>query len=180
MWWNKLDNSWCLFLDRDGVINERVMGGYITRIEDFYFTSGTPEALAYFAQRFKHIFVVTNQQGVSKNLMTERNLNDIHRYMVHEVEKVGGRITKCYAATELKGTPDGMRKPAPAMALLAQQEFPEVHFERSVMVGDTDSDIIFGKNLGMFTVRIKTEEPIGLEADLTVNSLTDLMNLWVK
>ena len=43
------------------------------------------------------------------------------------------------------------------------------------MIGDTDSDILFGKNVGMFTVRIKTEEPIGLEADLTVDSLNEFL-----
>ena len=41
------------------------------------------------------------------------------------------------------------------------------------MVGDTDSDILFGKNLGMKTVRVKTDETIGVEADLTVLSLLD-------
>ena len=41
------------------------------------------------------------------------------------------------------------------------------------MVGDTDSDILFGKNLGMKTVRIKTEEPINIEADITCLSLLE-------
>jgi histidinol phosphatase-like enzyme len=45
------------------------------------------------------------------------------------------------------------------------------------MVGDTDSDIMFGKNLGMKTVRIKTEEPIGVEADLTVLSLVEFSQI---
>lgn len=180
MWWQNVNTSWCLFLDRDGVINKRIMGGYITRPEDFYFTDGSLLAIAAFSEIFKHIFVVTNQQGVAKNLMSERNLNEVHRYMLSEIEKAGGRITNCYAATELKGTANGMRKPAPGMALQAQMDFPGVNFEKSVMVGDTDSDIIFGRNLGMKTIRIKTEEPIGLEADLTVNNLYDLIDLWQK
>jgi phosphoglycolate phosphatase-like HAD superfamily hydrolase len=45
------------------------------------------------------------------------------------------------------------------------------------MVGDTDSDILFGKNLGMKTVRIKTTEPISVEADLTLDQLSDLLKL---
>jgi histidinol phosphatase-like enzyme len=44
------------------------------------------------------------------------------------------------------------------------------------MVGDTDSDIEFGRNLGMKTVRIQTQEPIGQMADLTVNSLIEFAN----
>jgi len=42
------------------------------------------------------------------------------------------------------------------------------------MVGDTDSDILFGKNLGMKTVRVKTVEEINVQADFTVNSLYEL------
>jgi hypothetical protein len=37
---------------------------------------------------------------------------------------------------------------------------------------------VFGKKLGMKTVRIKTVEPIGVDADLTVDSLEELMKLW--
>ena len=49
-----------------------------------------------------------------------------------------------------------------------------------IMVGDTDSDILFGKNLGMKTIRIKTHEEINIEADLTVESLYNLKVIWEK
>ena len=68
-----------------------------------------------------------------------------------------------------------MRKPNSGMALKAKEEFPEVDFSKSIMVGDTDSDILFGMNLGMKTVRIKTVEPIKVESDLTLNSLRELV-----
>ena len=42
----KIDNSWTLFLDRDGVINHRIMGGYVDSIEAFQFIEGVPEAIA--------------------------------------------------------------------------------------------------------------------------------------
>jgi histidinol phosphatase-like enzyme len=59
------------------------------------------------------------------------------------------------------------------MGLQAQKEYPEINFSKSIMVGDTDSDILFGKNLGMKTVRIKTVEPINIEADLTCLTLLE-------
>jgi len=180
MWWKEIDASWSLFLDRDGVINERLMGDYVTRPKDFHFIKQSKNAIVYFSSIFDHIFVVTNQQGVSKGIMTDRNLLEVHRYMIDEIEKAGGKITKCYAATELKDVPNGLRKPNPGMGLLAKQDFPLVDFSKSIMVGDTDSDIYFGKNLGMKTVRIKTIEFIGVEADTTVNSLNDLIKLWEK
>lgn len=166
-----IDSTWTLFLDRDGVINQRIMGGYVTNVEEFHFLPNVREAIAGFSTIFHRIFVVTNQQGIGKGLMTERNLIDIHTYMCDQIHLAKGKIDKCYFAPNLKGATEDVRKPSSAMAEMAKHEFPEIEFKRAIMVGDTDSDILFGKNLGMKTVRIKTEEPILVEADLTVTSL---------
>lgn len=174
------DKSWSLFLDRDGVINVRKMNGYILSVDEFQFLPNVSDSIAYFSTVFQYIFVVTNQQGISKGLMTERNLSDIHDYMCNQIVENGGKIASCYFAPELKTMENSLRKPNPGMALQAKNDFPSVDFEKSIMVGDTDSDIKFGKNLGMKTVRIKTVEPIGIEADLTIESLKELMDLWKR
>ncbi len=176
----KIDESWSLFLDRDGVINERIFGGYITRPQEFKFLPNVLEAFKIFGKLFENVFVVTNQQGVGKGLMTERNLLEIHAYMCDEIKKSKGKVTKCYYASNLRGATPDFRKPNASMAEWAKEEFTTVEYSKSIMVGDTDSDILFGKNLGMKTVRIKTEEPIGVVADLTVNSLFELAKLLEK
>lgn len=170
-----VDKTWTLFLDRDGVINKRNFDGYITRVEDFEFLPNVKEAIATLSKVFHRIIVVTNQQGIGKGLMTERNLLEIHTYMNNEVYKAGGKIDKCYFAPNLRGAEDDMRKPGSAMAELAKMEFPEIEFSRCIMVGDTDSDIRFGKNLGMKTVRIRSEEKAELPADLEVDALQELV-----
>ena len=38
------------------------------------------------------------------------------------------------------------------MALIARKEFPGINFKKSVMVGDSISDMIFGKRLKMVNV----------------------------
>lgn len=172
--WN-VDSSWTLFLDRDGVINERKMGGYIQSVEEFKFLPKVVSTIAELSRYFKHVFVVTNQQGVGKGIMTECNVLEIHDYMVEAIENVGGSITSCYFAPELRTARSDMRKPNSGMALKAKEEYPEVDFSKSIMVGDSDSDILFGTNLGMKTVRIKTIEPIRVESDLTLNGLRELI-----
>jgi len=172
-----IDQSWTLFLDRDGVINERIMGGYVTNPSEFVFLPGVPKAIARFSRFFNRIIVVTNQQGIGKGLMTERNVLEVHAYMCDEIHQATGRIDKCFFAPNLVGAEEDLRKPGPVMAEMAKLEFPEIEFERSIMVGDTDSDILFGKNLGMKTVRIKTIEPISIEADVTVNSLEEFSKM---
>lgn len=172
--WN-IEPTWTLFLDRDGVINERIFGGYVLDVEQFNFLPEVPETISGLNRYFHRTVVVTNQQGIGKGLMTERNLLEIHTYMCDTIHQAGGKVDKCYFAPNLRGADDDMRKPRPDMAELAKMEFPEIEFKCSVMVGDTDSDILFGRNLGMKTVRIRTEEPINVEADLTVDSLTQFL-----
>lgn len=171
-----LDSSWTLFLDRDGVINERIFGGYVTRIDEFIFRKDFINAIPELSRRFGRIIVVTNQQGVGKGLMSERNLSEIHNYMVDEIRNRGGRIDGVYAATNLMGSENDRRKPNPRMGLEAQAEFPEIDFSKSLMIGDTDSDIIFGKNLGMKTACLLSEEKISIQADFELKKMTD----WIS
>ena len=64
-----LGPSWSLFLDRDGVINQRDFNGYILNWSDFYFTPGLLENASAINALFGQIFVVTNQQCVAKELI---------------------------------------------------------------------------------------------------------------
>jgi D-glycero-D-manno-heptose 1,7-bisphosphate phosphatase len=174
-----IDHSWTLFLDRDGVINVRLMGDYVKNREEFSFISGVPEAIVQFNNIFSRIFVVTNQQGIGKGVMTESNLLDVHSYMLDGVRMVGGKIDHCYFAPQLAIENSNMRKPGSGMALKAKLDFPEIDFSRSVMVGDSDSDIEFGKNLGMRTVKVTNEESDTSNADLYVKSLKEFSDLLI-
>ena len=172
-----IDSTWTLFLDRDGVINERVFDGYILTVSEFNFIDGVKKSLSLLKRHFNLSFIVTNQQGIAKGLMTERNLIDIHAYMCDQILQAGGKIDQCYFASNLRGAENDSRKPKSSMALAAKRDFSEIDFKQSVMVGDTDSDILFGKNIGMKTVRIKTKEKIGIEADCTVESLYEFAKM---
>lgn len=172
----KIDKTWTLFLDRDGVINERIWGGYVTDRSEFNFLPEVKDAIKGFSRHFGLIIVVTNQQGIGKGIMDERNLFDVHNYMCDEVYKYGGKIDKCFFAPNLKGAEDDIRKPNPDMGLMAKAEFPQIDFSNSVMIGDTDTDIQFGRNLGMKTVRMITDEPVNVSADAEVKSLMEFLN----
>ncbi len=172
----QIDQEWTLFLDRDGVINERVFGDYILDFKDFYFRPGVLEALANFRQIFGRIIVVTNQQCVSLGKLTKAQLDEIHQKMQAEIELNGGGIDAVFVATELKNQAPFHRKPNTAMGEMAKGLFPEIDFNKAIMVGDTDTDIQFGKKLGMKTVLLRTEEKTNEIADLTLDSLIELMN----
>ena len=171
-WKSTIDNDWTLFLDRDGVINVRIIDGYVTKIEEFEFLPGVIEAFKIFKNKFNRIIVVTNQQGVGKGLMTEDDVKEVHDFMINEVENHDGKIDKVYFCPQLKSVPDNYRKPSPKMAYMAKEDFPEIDLSKSIMIGDMNSDVEFGKNAGMMTVFIGDNELI-LIPDGRFNSLYD-------
>lgn len=148
-----------IFLDRDGVINQRIYSGYVTRPDEFVLIPGVLEAMKVFARCFDRVFVVTNQQGIGKGLMTEADLDAIHGGFVSEVQQSGGRVDKIYYCPKLQSEHSFMRKPAIGMALQARREF-NLPLRQCVMVGDTRSDMLFGRRAGMTTVLVGPEKEV--------------------
>lgn len=153
-----ISKEWALFLDRDGVINHRLVDDYVKTWEDFRFLDGVLEAMKTFNQIFGKIVVVTNQQGVGKGLMKAETLEEIHRKMILEVNDHGGRIDKIYYCPDLRTSGSFNRKPQVGMGLKAKKEFSQINFKKSIMAGDSLSDMEFGKRLKMNTVWISTVE----------------------
>lgn len=139
-----IDKTWALFLDRDGVINDEKHEDYIHTWEEFKFYKGVKEAMKIFAERFGKIFIITNQRGVAKGLTKIEDLENIHTNMLKELKDAGGRVDKIYFCTDME-SPN--RKPNPGMGLQAQKDFPEIDFSKSIMIGNTLSDMKFGRNL---------------------------------
>lgn len=175
----QIDRGWTLFLDRDGVINHEVVGTYITDWKDFDFYKGSLEAISQLSDIFGKIVVVTNQRGVGRGLMTVDELKGIHRNMVTSINEAGGSIDKIYACTAIEDD-DHNRKPNTGMAAQAREDFPEIDFHRSIMVGNNISDMEFGKRMGMHTVFLTTtHEPLELPNDLVDEQYPSLTH-WVE
>ena len=154
----KIDTSWTLFLDRDGVINKKLEGDYVKSTDEFEFLPYTLEAIKLFSSRFHKVVIVTNQQGVSKCLMTENDLHKVHQHLLQKVQNFGGRIDAIYHAPQLAEENSIMRKPNIGMALQAKEEFPSIDFKKSIMVGDSISDMEFAQSTNMFAVLIGQSE----------------------
>ena len=138
-----------LFLDRDGILNKHLPGDYVRNWSMWEWLPGVLEAMPKLAKKYRRIFIVSNQQGVGKGLMSQADLDDVHARMLADIKAAGGRIDRVYTCTELESAHSPNRKPAPGMGLQAKSEFPEVDFHRSVMVGDSESDKLFAQRLQM-------------------------------
>ena len=168
-----VDDAWTLFLDRDGVLNRRIVGGYVLKHAQFEWLPGVLPALRLLTSRFGTTVIATNQQGVGKGLMTEEDLAAVHRKLVAQARYAGARIDAVYACTALADAGDPCRKPSPGMAERAVREFPTVDLTRAIMVGDTASDIGFARAAGMRAVFIGVPGATAQSADARFDSLYD-------
>jgi D-glycero-D-manno-heptose 1,7-bisphosphate phosphatase len=151
----RIGKDWTLFLDRDGVINKKIEGDYVRNWSQFEFIDGAIEALKILRNIFGRIIIVTNQRGIGRGLMTENDLHEIHKNMIKVFELYGIFIDKIYYCPhDYEKEICDCRKPKVGLALKAKMDFPEIDFKKSIVLGDSISDIEFGKSLGMITVFI--------------------------
>ncbi|HEX5111331.1 MAG TPA: HAD-IIIA family hydrolase [Saprospiraceae bacterium] len=170
-----IDISWTLFLDRDGVINIET-GDYIYKRDEFEFNPGALDALRHLSEMFGRIVVVTNQRGVGKGWMTLDDLLHIHEYMLDEIKATGGRIDAIFYNTAVEDDHQD-RKPNPGMTKRAQDMFPEIDFNKSIVVGDKLADMQLARNIGAISVLIPSLHSNDLhghaDVDFVFHSLFD-------
>jgi len=154
----KFDDAWTLFLDRDGVINHKLENDYVKYFGEFKFLPDVRESLEQLRPFFRQIVIVTNQQGVGKKLMTQADLDNVHRQMLAHLHQNQFIIDKVYACTDLASMNSPCRKPAIGMAYQAQADFPTIDFKKSLIIGDSLSDMQFGKRAGMKTLFFHADE----------------------
>lgn len=143
-----------LFLDRDGVINHRIIGGYITTPSDFQLEEGILPILRHAKNAGYLLVVITNQQGVGKGLMTSDDLDAVHARMNELLMKhLGFGIDHVYSCMSLASMNDPRRKPSPGMLLEAIDELG-IDPTASWFVGDSLTDAQAGRAAGVRTVLI--------------------------
>ena len=144
-----------VFLDRDGVINEKMPEGkYISSEGDFHVLPGVPAAIAQLNLAGIRVLVVSNQRGVALGALTSEFVYRIHALLQEEITELGAHVDGFYFCPHDKQC-CSCRKPLPGLFHLAVKDFPAIRPESSVMIGDSLSDIEFGHGLGMRTIWIQ-------------------------
>jgi D-glycero-D-manno-heptose 1,7-bisphosphate phosphatase len=163
-----------IFLDRDGVINQRpIEGEYITRWEDFHVLPGVPESISLLNRADFRVIVITNQRCVAKQQITEAALQEMHRRMLETLAAQGATVDAVYYCPHDHEPACQCRKPEPGMILEAARTW-SIDLKASWMVGDSASDVEAGRRAGCNTVYISgkaVEAPPA--ADFTVASLLE-------
>ena len=162
-----------IFFDRDGTINEDY--GYINKVSLLKIPKSNLEAMYKFAQLPYSLFIVTNQSGVSKKLISKKEFYEVNNEFIRKIEDFGGRIDKVYYDFSSSLKPSKCRKPNIGMVLKAVKEY-DISLVNSWVIGDKDSDIELGKNCNMRTIYIKNSRykyDSVLKPDFMVSSLLE-------
>lgn len=165
------DQAWAaglrtVFLDRDGILNEKMPEHhYVTRWDEFRVLPGVPEALRRLNEAGLRVVVVSNQRGIAKGLFTAADLEAMHAQFQRLLEGEGARIDAFFICPHEMGECD-CRKPLPGLFEQAVALFPEITAATSVMIGDSPSDVEFGRRLGMKTILVDARDRAAEVAEL--------------
>jgi len=157
-----------VFLDRDGVINKR-RRILVKSWNAFEFLPGVLESLKKLKNNGYRIIVVTNQDVVGWNFISESKLNEIHEKMRAAVEDAGGEISDIFYCPHNPMRKCDCRKPKPGMLLEAAEKY-KISPADSWMVGDKLSDMAAGKAFGSKTILVKAGKRTPLESDSSGDS----------
>ena len=147
-----------VFLDRDGVINRKMPEGqYVTSWQQFELLPGVSESIAQLNHAGLRVLAVSNQRGIALGLYSAADVDEIHQRLGLELAASGAHVDGFYFCPHDKNQCT-CRKPLPGLFDQALSDFPGLEAASSLIIGDSLSDIEFGRNLGMRTIFLQGDE----------------------
>ncbi|MBN2614020.1 MAG: HAD-IIIA family hydrolase [Bacteroidales bacterium] len=180
-----------VFLDRDGVLN--VEKSFISKPEELELYDFTAEAVRIVNGSEYLAIVVTNQSVIARNLCTLEELDTIHKKLETELGNQHAKLDaiyfcphhpdKGYAEERAEYKIDcDCRKPKPGLFFKAARQF-NINLTESWMIGDSERDILAGKNAGCKTVGVMTGygcAKTSVQPDFFFADLHEAVNFIVK
>jgi D-glycero-D-manno-heptose 1,7-bisphosphate phosphatase len=137
-----------VFLDRDGVINEKqAEGDYVTEISRFKFNPGIFEILKRFNEDGFKFIILTNQRGIARGLMTENDLEAVHAHMKEGLRKNGIEILDIFHCPHDFDSCE-CRKPKSGMLQSAARKYA-IDLNKSILISDSRRDVEMGEKFGI-------------------------------
>jgi D-glycero-D-manno-heptose 1,7-bisphosphate phosphatase len=148
-----------VFLDRDGVLNEKMPeGSYVRSLDDFHVLPGVPDAIARMNRAGLRVVVVSNQRGIALGLYSAGDVDAIHSGFQQILANHDAHIDAFFICPHDREQCN-CRKPLPGLFEQAVAQFPAINAASSVMIGDSLVDIEFARRVGMTAILIDNAGP---------------------
>ncbi len=175
-----------IFLDRDGTINKYV--GFVKKSDEFELIPGVAKTIKKFNELGYLVIVITNQPVIARGESSYNELISIHNKMETILGESGAYLDAIYycphhpdkgykgEVSELKVECE-CRKPKPGMILKASKDF-NIDLSQSFMIGDSEVDILAGKNAGCNTILVSSKYQ-NLGEDYYISSLDEAVSIII-
>ena len=124
--------------------------------EEFKFLPGAVLGMKNLTEKGHKIFIISNQAGIGRCLMTESDLNTIHEKMVLELAKSGVAISGIYYCPHHWEENCECRKPKPGMFFRAAYEH-SIDLTKSIFIGDDERDAEAGEAAWIKTILVRPD-----------------------
>jgi len=163
-----------VFFDRDGVVNKRIVGGYVTTWDEFDWLPGIAETLRDVKDLGYLAIIITNQRGVGTGKMSEADLELIHSQLQEHLQRDGIAFDDIISCTDATND-SSRRKPSPEMLFEAARKF-DIDLSQSWMIGDSPTDIEAGTRAGTKTAfLINDHEQAPPDATIALHHVHDII-----
>lgn len=150
----KIKKNKAFFLDRDGTINRNIK--YLKNFKNFKWNKNSILALKYIFSKNYKIIVITNQSGIGRGFLTEKDLKEIHLSMNKKLKKHNCKIHDFFFCPYYENAiikkyrikNHFLRKPNPGMILKAIKKW-NIDKYKSFMIGDKNTDKIASEKAGI-------------------------------
>jgi D-glycero-D-manno-heptose 1,7-bisphosphate phosphatase len=126
---------------------------YCSDPRDVQIYPGVPRALARLKESGYAIFIITNQSGIGRGLLTQEQYQAVQEEFLRQAGAQS--IDATYFCADAPGVPSSRRKPEPGMVLEAADEHG-IDLSRSFFIGDKKVDIECGRRAGIRTIQVLT------------------------
>lgn len=150
-----------VFLDRDGTLIED--GGFLRNVAEVDFFPQTFSALRRLGDYC--LFIVTNQTGIAKGVITAEEARTVNDYIVCRLAQKGIQIRAVYCCPHQRSDQCECMKPKPYFLHVAEFDH-QIDLARSFVVGDHPSDVELAHAVGAKGIYVLTGHGAKHRADL--------------
>ncbi|TYB91431.1 MAG: HAD family hydrolase [Kosmotoga sp.] len=166
-----------VILDRDNTLNHDP--GYLHQPEKVKLKKNVIPALKLLKKEGYRFIVITNQSGINRGYFDRRDAIKVNIKINKILMKNGVSIEKFYLCPHTPKQNCSCRKPKIGLFKKAQKDF-EIQISKSYMIGDKESDILFGKRAELRTIYLGSKNSLDVEPDFISRDLLEAAKWIIK